>query len=380
MKSLRLLLISFFLLLPINVNAISQDYEDIIHHITEEKVEDNKINIYAFVGEGCPHCHKEQEFLKDIEKKYAEKVNIFIYETWYDKNNLKIFEKVKKELNVSSTGVPFTVIGDKHYVGFSGSIKSLINNDINDYVQIKKEKNNMHLPILGDVDKKSVSIPIVAIVLGFVDGFNPCAMWVLLFLIGMLFNMQNRKKMWILGMTFLFISGLVYFISLLGISIVLSFTTVLLKHLIALVVIFLGGLNLYKYFKTKQNTGCEIIDDKKRNKIFTRIKNIINNKSFFLAIIGMIMLAISVNLIELACTFGFPMIFAEILALNNIEGFARIGYLLLYIIIYMLDDIVVFVIAMITLNLTGISTKYSKYSYLIGGVIMIIMGILLLIP
>lgn len=93
MKSLRLLLISFFLLLPINVNAISQDYEDIIHHITEEKVEDNKINIYAFVGEGCPHCHKEQEFLKDIEKKYAEKVNIFIYETWYDKNNLKIFEK-----------------------------------------------------------------------------------------------------------------------------------------------------------------------------------------------------------------------------------------------------------------------------------------------
>lgn len=380
MKSLRLLLISFFLLLPINVNAISQDYEDIIHHITEEKVEDNKINIYAFVGEGCPHCHKEQEFLKDIEKKYAEKVNIFIYETWYDKNNLKIFEKVKKELNVSSTGVPFTVIGDKHYVGFSGSIKSLINNDINDYVQIKKEKNNMHLPILGDVDKKSVSIPIVAIVLGFVDGFNPCAMWVLLFLIGMLFNMQNRKKMWILGMTFLFISGLVYFISLLGISIVLSFTTVLLKHLIALVVIFLGGFNLYKYFKTKQNTGCEIIDDKKRNKIFTRIKNIINNKSFFLAIIGMIMLAISVNLIELACTFGFPMIFAEILALNNIEGFTKIGYLLLYIIIYMLDDIVVFVIAMITLNLTGISTKYSKYSYLIGGVIMIIMGILLLIP
>lgn len=380
MKSLRLLLISFFLLLPINVNAISQDYEDIIHHITEEKVEDNKINIYAFVGEGCPHCHKEQEFLKDIEKKYAEKVNIFIYETWYDKNNLKIFEKVKKELNVSSTGVPFTVIGDKHYVGFSGSIKSLINNDINDYVQIKKEKNNMHLPILGDVDKKSVSIPIVAIVLGFVDGFNPCAMWVLLFLIGMLFNMQNRKKMWILGMTFLFISGLVYFISLLGISIVLSFTTVLLKHLIALVVIFLGGFNLYKYFKTKQNTGCEIIDDKKRNKIFTRIKNIINNKSFFLAIIGMIILATSVNIIELACSLGFPMIFAEILALNNIEGFTRIGYLLLYIIIYMLDDIVVFVIAMITLNLTGISTKYSKYSHLIGGVIMIIMGILLLIP
>ncbi|MDD2409985.1 MAG: hypothetical protein PHD03_04645 [Bacilli bacterium] len=380
MKSLKLLLISFFLLLPFNVSAINQDYEDIIHNITGEKVEDNKINIYTFVGDGCPHCHKEKQFLKDIEKKYGEKVNIFIYEVWYNEDNLKIFEKVKKELNNSSTGVPFTVIGNKHYIGFSDSVKSLINNDIIDYVQINKEKNNMHLPILGDVDIKNISIPIVTIVLGFIDGFNPCAMWILLFLIGMLFNMHNRKKMWILGMTFLFVSGLVYFISLLGISIVLSLTTVLLKHLIALVAIFLGGFNLYKYFKTKNDSGCEIIDDKKRNKMFIRIKNIINNKSFFLAIIAMILLAASVNIIELACSLGFPMIFAEILALNNIEGFTRIGYLLLYIIIYMIDDIVVFVIAMITLNLIGISTKYSKYSHLIGGIIMIIMGVLLLFP
>ncbi|MDD4705704.1 MAG: hypothetical protein PHS24_00620 [Bacilli bacterium] len=380
MKSLKLLLISFTLLLPFNVNALNQDYEDIIHNITGEKVDDNKINIYTFVGEGCPHCHKEKEFLKTVEEKYGKNVNIYIYEVWYNKANLKIFEEVKAELNDSSTGIPFTVIGNKHYVGFSDSIKSLIDNDIKEYVQINQEKDSMHLPILGDVDIKNVSIPIVAIILGFIDGFNPCSMWVLLFLIGMLFNMNNRKKMWILGMTFLFISGLVYFISLLGISIILSLTTVLLKQLIAIVAIFLGGFNLYKYFKTKKETGCEIINDKKRNKIFTIIQNIIKNKSFFLAIIGMIILATSVNLIELACSLGFPMIFAEILALNNIEGFTRIAYLLLYIIIYMIDDIVVFVIAMITLNLTGISTRYSKYSHLIGGIIMIIMGVLLLIP
>lgn len=381
MKKLRLLLIAFFLLIPLNVNALNQDYEDVIHKIVGEKVEDNEINVYVFVKEGCPHCQKEKQFLNELEEIYGEKVNIYKYEVWNNKENLIRLEQVKKELKDTSNGVPFTIIGDKYYVGFSESIKSLISKDILNYFEEDKADNNMDIPLLGDTNIKEISLPLVAIILGFIDGFNPCAMWVLLFLIGMLFNIPNRKKMWILGMTFLLVSGLVYFIALLGISVVLSLATaILLKQLIALIAIFLGGYNLYKYIKTKNNTGCEIIDDKKRNKMQTRILKIINSKSFFLAIIGMIVLAASVNVIELACSLGFPMVFAEVLAVNNIEGITRVGYILLYIIMYMLDDITIFVIAMITLNLTGISTRYNKYSHLIAGIIMILMGLLLLIP
>ena len=380
MKKIKLLLILFVLLLPFNVNAISEDYEDAIYDITNEEVLNNKINIYAFVGEGCPHCKKLEKFLNDIEIKNGDKVKVYIYEVWYNKENLKTFHRVKTKLNDTSTGVPFTVIGDKQYVGFSDSIKSLIKNDIDKYIDDKEENNILSIPILGDVDIKKVSIPIVAIILGLVDGFNPCAMWILLFLIGMLFNMKDRKKMWILGFVFLFVSGLVYFISLLGITFVLSLATTLIKRLIAVVAVFLGIFNIYKYFKTRKDTGCDIINDKKRKVMFSKIKNITNNKSFFLAIIGMIILGASVNLVELACSLGFPMIFAEILAINNIEGITKVGYLLLYIIMYMIDDIIIFIIAMATLKLTGISTKYTKYSHLIGGIIMIIMGILLFIP
>ena len=98
-----------------------------------------------------------------------------------------------------------------------------------------------------------------------------------------------------------------------------------------------------------------------------------------IALIGIIGLATSVNLVELACSLGFPAIFAEILALNKVTGIYRIIYLLIYTLFYMLDDIIVFTIAVITFNLKGISTKFGKYSNLIGGAIMIVIGLLLIL-
>ena len=80
-------------------------------------------------------------------------------------------------------------------------------------------------------------------------------------------------------------------------------------------------------------------------------------------------LAISVNVIELACSAGLPLIFTQILAMNKVRRIAKLIYLLLYILFFMIDDIIVFAIAMFTFKVTGISTKYTKYSHLIGGII-----------
>ena len=93
---------------------------------------------------------------------------------------------------------------------------------------------------------------------------------------------------------------------------------------------------------------------------------------------GVIGLAISVNLVELACSAGLPLVFTELLVLNNVNSFMRFTYTLLYIIFFLLDDLIVFFIAMFTMKITGISTKYNKYSHLLGGIIMLIVGILLL--
>ena len=187
-----------------------------------------------------------------------------------------------------------------------------------------------------------------------------------------------QSKQWL---TFLFISGLVYFLSMIGINLVLGIATInCMKIAIAIFILVAGIFNLRKYLKIrKEEAGCTIVDDKKRKKIITKMKGIIKSKSFGLALGGIIVLAATVNLIEMACSLGFPLIFNEVLTVNNITGFTKIIYLLIYILFYMIDDIVVFSISMVTLEATGVTNKYNKLCTLISAIIMIIMGILLLI-
>ena len=380
MKKFYWILIFILCLIPINGYAISEDYKDVVSDILETKVEKEKINIYLFRGKGCPHCADEEKWLESIKKEYGDYINVYDYEVWYNKDNAKLLDKVKKKLNTYSSSIPFTIIGEKYYVGFSDTTSSNMENQIKTYLDLDSS-NKLKLPILGEVNTKEVSIPIVAIVLGFIDGFNPCAMWILLFLINMLFNLDDKKKSWILGFTFLFISGLVYFLSMLGINLVLNIIAIsFIKILLAIFILIAGILNFRKYLKTrKEEAGCTVVDSRKRKKLTHKMKKIMNSKTFILALIGTIVLAASVNLIELACSLGFPLIFSEILNINHISGLSRIIYLIIYIIFYMIDDIAVFTISMITLTATGITNKYNKLCTLVSSIIMIIMGILLIV-
>ena len=190
--------------------------------------------------------------------------------------------------------------------------------------------------------------------------------------------MKNRKRMWILGITFLFTSAFVYFLAMLGLNVVLSFTAVnWIRALIGLVALIGGLINIRSYINTK-NDGCHIVDDSKRKKYFNKIKKFTTEQNFVLAILGVIALAASVNLVELACSAGFPAIFIEILNINNFSTLQDILYILIYILFFLIDDLVIFIIAMSTLKLTGISTKYNRVSHLVGGILMILMGVLLI--
>ena len=380
-KKILFIIIAFVLLFPISCFAISKDYKDVVSKITDSKVEKKKINLYLFHGRDCPHCEQERKWLKKIKEEYKDYLNIYMFEVWYDEDNQEMMDKVKEKLKITKTGVPLTIIGEEYYVGYSDSIASIMENKIKEYIDLKEDSNIVKIPILGEVNMKIASIPLVAVVLGFIDGFNPCAMWILLFLINMLFSMKDKKKAWILGFTFLFISGLVYFLSMLGINLVLGVATIKwIKILIALFILVAGIINFRKYLITrKKDTGCTVVDNKKRKKIMMRIKKIINSKSFLISVLGIIVLAVSVNLVELACSLGFPLIFTEMLDLNNIKGITKIIYLLIYILFYMIDDIVVFSISMFTLEATGITNKYSKLCTLISSIIMIIIGTLLIL-
>ena len=366
--------------------------------------EENEIRLYLFHSSSCPHCKAEIEFLESIKDDYPS-LKVITYEVSENEMNYNFYNKVLKKTGINATGVPFTLIGTDYYVGFDEntgtdkeikkSIEKFLNGDYVDVIaKIKNDEDisdikynvdsssEKEIPILGIIDSKSVSLPILSIVMGALDGFNPCAMWVLLFLITMLFNMKDKKKMWILGLTFLTTSALVYlFIMLAWLKVAISFTTVKwIRVLIALVALCGGIVNLNGFRKSIQNKtdGCEVVDDKKRKKTFKKIKDIVNEKKFILALVGVITLSVSVNFIELACSAGLPLIFTQVLALNNLSTLEYSIYMLLYILFFLLDDIVVFVIAMITLNVKGISSKYGKYSHLVGGIIMALIAVLML--
>lgn len=369
-----------------------------------------EVNLYLFHGDGCPHCAKEREYLKEIEKEYDD-VNIHLYEVWYDTDNQELMEKVKKELNSSTNYVPLTIIGDKYTVGFNDNTKLMIKNNIEkclkedceDVVgnvlagktanettikkEVKEQKKDKEdsikdLPILGKVDVKKVSLPIIAAVIGLVDGFNPCAMWVLVFLISMLLGTKDRKKMWILGLTFLFTSAFIYLLFMVAwLNVAIKMNTVIwLRITIAIIAIIAAFINLKSFYKSlKKDTGCEVVDSKKRKNIIEKIKKFTLEKSLILGLLGVMTLAVSVNFIELACSAGLPLLFTQILALNNLSKLSYMIYILIYIFFFLIDDIIVFVIAMFTLKITGISNKYSKYSHLIGGIIMLLIGLLMII-
>ena len=361
-----------------------------------------ELNIYLFHGDGCPHCRDEiaffDEYLKD-----KDNIHLYKYEVWYDKDNQEKIEEVAKITGKEADGIPYVVIGDYVITGYSDGIRKKIekriehclenscpdktgvylgealeNNDVEDDYQ----DETYNVPILGEIAARDVSIPILAIVIGLVDGFNPCAMWILIFLITMLFGMKDKKKMWTLGLTFILTSGLVYFLfmaSWLNLATFINKVT-LVRSLIGIFAIIFGIVNIYNYFKSrKKDAGCEVTDDKKRKKIISYIKKIVSEKKFILALLGIMILAFLVNLIELLCSLGLPVIFTEVLSLNNLSTTEYILYMLLYILFFLIDDIIIFVIAMKTLEIKAISNKYTKYSHLIGGIIMLILGILMIL-
>lgn len=379
MKKIIKFVLFLLLIIPTSTLALSKDYNDYVGKYYNIK-NDEKVNIYLFYSKICPHCQKEEKYFETLKEKYQDKINIYTYEVTENKTNNEIMKSLKKELKENSQGVPFTIIGSKTFLGYDESLNERIENTIESYLDENTKTHNTYtIPILGKIEAKNASIILIAIILGFIDGFNPCAMWILLLLINMCISIKDKKKMLIVCSTFIITSGIIYFLSMLGIGFILDLTTIsYIRNIIAILAIILGIYNLYTYLKTRKQTGCHVVKKEKRKTIITKINNILNNKNTLLMFGGTIILATSVSLVEMACSLGFPTIFLELLSINNIHSFLKVTYLLIYILFYLIDDIIVLFLSIKAFETKGISTKYNKYVHLIGGLIMILMGVLLI--
>ncbi|MDD3487807.1 MAG: hypothetical protein PHH35_00445 [Candidatus Pacebacteria bacterium] len=368
---------------------------------TTTLVNQEEIKAYLFWTDGCPLCAQEKNYLDETKDKYPN-LNIVYLNTTQTKN-AEILKQIIEEFGIQNPDLPLLVIGEKIIIGWhneevSGkmieeSIKCYIEQECPDLVESiitrfthfgesTKEKplpDKIKIPLIGEVKTKDLSLPVLSIVLGGLDGFNPCAMWVLVFLISFLIKIKDRKKMWILGFTFIIASAFVYFLFMaawLNLILFLGFIF-WIRLLIGLVAISSGIYNLRDYF-INPDAACKATNVEQKKSILDKVKSIVHKKSLILSLIGIILLAGMVNLIELVCSIGFPVVFTQTLALSNLTNWQYYSYMLLYIFIFMLDDLIVFIGAMLTLKVTGLTNKYTRLSYLIGGILMLLIGILMI--
>ncbi|MFA7561374.1 MAG: hypothetical protein WCY80_04665 [Candidatus Izemoplasmatales bacterium] len=353
---------------------------------------DEQIVIHYFYEETCDNCSVVTGFLND---EYQNDSNIIInkYNISEDQEAENLFLSLIVTFNRDVSSVPYVVVGGKdlqstyeitgelelviEYYRSNPNFTDIVEKVKNDEVIISSDflaidfsgERTIKLPIIGEVKLANFSLILGAIFIGLIDGFNPCAMWILVFLITLLINMKNRKKMWILGLAFILTSGLIYYIIMMSwlqiavkLALIRAFQIII--GVLALIMAIFSIRHFYKQMRIE--SGCVVSNPLEKRKLMVKIKKIINQNNLWLALVGIISVAISVNIIELACSAGLPVVYSTMLAFHELSIFESALYILVYVIFFIFDDLLIFTIAAVSFRVTGISNKYAKYSNLIG--------------
>ena len=312
-----------------------------------------KMTIYLF-GAKDAHCLVEKQFLEDLQQR-DNNINLLYLELTESKKTGE--DSIKLEWGAEVAGVPFTVVGNLYVVGWHDeqttglalkkAVQKVRQDNLPDIVAAllpspslsppPQEKraipDKIKLPIFGEIELKYLSLGLLTVIFGALDGFNPCAMWVLVFLISLLLGMEDRKKMWILGSLFIFSSGFVYFLFMTAWLNLFIFIGLILwvRIIIGLVALGAGIYNLKEFFTNKFG-ACKLTVGERRQRTLERIKALVRNQSFWLAVGGIVCLAFAVNLVEFLCYFRF----ARHLYRNlNVKCLAFLGILSLPVFVYL---------------------------------------------
>ena len=346
--------------------------------------QEESLKINFFYSAICPHCAKEEKFLENLEEAYPE-IEVKKYEILYHSESQKLLRDFYQKYEVPERErgyVPVIFTPTKYFIGFNEQIGKDIESCIKEcLVGEKPTPQKIKIPIFGEVDLSKMSLPVLTVTLGALDGLNPCAMWVLLFLIALLINTCSRKRMWLIGGTFIAASGIVYYL-ILGawLNLFLAISYVNLTRI--LIGVFALGVGIWqiKNFIAYYPGVCKVlgIKSKVERGLKERAEKIVSSPLAWAMIGSLIILALGVNLIEFFCSAGIPAIFTRILTLTQLSNLSYYLYLLLYTFVFMLDDLIIFSIAVITLTRIGFTEKYNYWATLIGGLLILILGILLI--
>jgi thiol-disulfide isomerase/thioredoxin len=339
----------------------------------------------------CPHCAEQKPIIAELEQDMPDIV--FRHHDASSQSGSQLFYQMANEagLDTSRLGVPTTFIGKHALVGvrskeeIAAAIDECEKNckangkGINTTQPVSTGFGDFELPFIGKTDLTEFSLPVLAIILGLIDGFNPCAMWVLVYLISLLIGVRDKRKIWIIVGSFLFASGALYFLFMaawLNIFLLVGYIRIL-TLLIGLVALGGGVLNLKDYFTKKDALTCEVGDEESHEKVMHKIQKIIAKPVSIAIIFSIIALACVVNSVEFVCSSAIPAVFTQVLSLSGLSTLQHYLYILLYDFFFMLDDLVIFGLAAFAIS-SSLGDKYAKYCKLVGGLILTVLGVLLL--
>ena len=234
------------------------------------------------------------------------------------------------------------------------------------------------LPFVGDVRFAELSLPALAVLLGLADGFNPCAMWALVYLLSLVASLRDRRKIWLLVGSFVFASGVLYFLFMtpwLNVFLLVGYLRPL-TIFIGLGALLVGINDLRSFIITRGAPVCGVGSSGLKKRTMGRMERLVAAPVSLMSLLGVIVLAFTVNTIEFACSAGLPAVFTHTLSLRQLTAAQYYGYILLYDFFFMLDDMIIFALAAFAFE-TTIGSGYARYGKLAGGMVLVALGLVM---
>ncbi|MFH1722882.1 MAG: hypothetical protein ABH950_09800 [Candidatus Altiarchaeota archaeon] len=357
-----------------------------------------KMCIHIFIRQSCPHCRKILPFVEELRKKYG--FDLIIYDVEKE-GNRKVYEDVKNYYLIQGSGFPILFLGNKYLLG-DAAIKENLEAEILSSSQItcaypfEKQRGLtsyipqpgdltleddwiVDLPLFGELNTASMNLSLFTLMIGLIDGFNPCAMWVLMFMLTIISYAKSRKRILLIGGIFVATSGVIYFAFMtawLNIFLYIGYVN-WMRILIGIVAVIAGLINIKDFFWFRRGVSLTLSDEKK-DKILARIRKLARQEEIPALIIGTVILAVFVNLFELACTFGFPAIYTRILTLKGLPTSLYYMYLALYCVFYVVPLAAIVTVFAYTLGHQKLSPEFGRILKLLGGLLMVGLGAVLI--
>ena len=367
------------------------------------------VPIYFFWGDGCPHCDDQKPVLQRLARS-DRRITLYEYEVWYVPRNRALFEQMAAALGFEPRAVPTTFVGDRHWTGYNAQIRA----EIEAHVQFclteacpdvgvgiipgrqarSVERTGgsgsdavasgiINIPLIGAVNLESQPLLVSTALIAFVDGFNPCSLWVLSILLSLTLNTGSRKKVFIIGAVFITVTAAVYMLFIAGLFTLFTFVSFLgwIQALVAVVALFFALINIKDYFWYKEGLSFTIADDKKSG-IYKQIRKVMNaGDSLWGLISATFVMAMGVSVVEFSCTAGFPVLWTNLLTAQQVDTRTFVLLLLLYMLIYQIDEAAIFLVAVFTLKASRLEEKHGRVLKLIGGMLMLTLaGVMLISP